>query len=308
MKSVQNRQFATAALLICAILAAIVSPLYVVGWDLDAFRVTANDELKAKIQLWLFLISSQAAVWVLCLFYLAAALKKFAASISFRKHVLDATIPFAIPALVLTTLIWLGGNATPPIPPPKLGDYDIHVLQGFGQLGVAVAALAIWVMYVVRSWLLAQMESAASESEKVKHLIRSREETFRLIFIAAIILGLGTLAGAALRNAGNADKANGPNFFPEEYVILFGAIYSLALVIVYAPVQSSLIQAGTTLRDSLLKDPPVSGEAVKTWYETRQKLEEALGLSLNEASTFGTPLVTLLPLLSGWLGNLLGKK
>jgi len=289
-----------------ALAAAVVAPLYVTNWNGEVFARVAQDPLKPKIQLWIFMIGCQGVWWVLCAVYLGWSLKTLAhLTTQLWRHAIQATIPFVVPVIaMLAYFCWARGSARP-IPPDRLASCDIHHLPIFALGGIGIATFAIWQIYLIQSLRLEQQRSEGLGPETVKQLLEDRESTTHLLFVAATTLGLGVLATATFRNAVNADKRS--DFFPREYVIIYGAQFSLLLVALYLPVQVSLYRCAYELRNKLFNDLALDRDSVDKWCEARRKFDDMMGLDLGVQSLIGAPLITLLPLLTGWIGNLLGK-
>jgi len=249
---------------------------------------------------------AQAALWVVCVCYLVAALKDLVRRTDFpRQYLLSAALALLPAGVVLLFLAMKQSLIHSPIPPATLGPYTITNLPFFGSTGMFVAGWAVWEMYVVCSILRGEFKDKPSDG-RMKLYIELREIMLRLLFIAGVVLALGTLAGAALRNAVNADK--GENYFPQEYVVIYGGLYSLLLLAAYAPLYGSFFVVGVKLREGAIGEAPATGEDFKTWREKRDALNDSLGLTLSGASALGPPLSALLPLLSGWAVSLLGAK
>jgi hypothetical protein len=130
----------------------------------------------------------------------------------------------------------------------------------------------------------------------------------RLFFIAAGVLGLGTLATAAFRTAVISQKGAGP--FPSEYVFLFGAIYSLFLLAAYIPVRVGLWQDANNLYHSIVHEPPraASLDTLKSWFDNRDKVQASLSLSLTDLSALIGPAYSLIPIFAAAIAHLAAGK
>src|SRR5258708_39793396 len=103
-----------------------------------------------------------------------------------------------------------------------MGGSDIPRVQWFGTIGMLVGGWAVWEMYFLRSLWEVEFTSAKPLGEKIVKHMELREDVLRLLLLAAVVLALGTIAGAALRNAVNSDQYSG--CFAEEYIIIYGAV------------------------------------------------------------------------------------
>ena len=294
-------------LLIGMIGAGIVAPHFVTGWRGGVFQVVAGDTLLPKIQLWLTLIIAQAALWVASSFYLVATLGRLIRTMASPSQYIRAGFVSLLPAgLVLLVFVLKQQVHRAPVPPDKLGDYSILNLPAFAGVGAAVAGLAVWGMYVICSVWQGESNTLLMEAGKITRYVELRESVLRFLFVAGVIMALGTVASAALRNAVNAER--GPNYFAQEYVIIYGALYSILLLAAYVPVYATFFITGAKLRESLCGEQPVSAADFKPWKETRDAINETLGLTLSGAAALGPLVSALLPLFSGWATSLIEAK
>lgn len=289
------------------IVAAFVAPFFVTGWNPQAFQVVANDPLLPKIQLWLTIIIAQAVLWVGCVGYLAATLARTNSTTSEPGRHMRAAALALLPVFVLLAFLGLKQSLVhSSIPPRELGGFDITNLPTFAGFGELVAGWTVWQMYVIRSiWQFKSSQENEDGSKFVRYL-ELREDVLRLLLLAGVVLSLGTLATAALRNAVNFEKRT--DYFPEEYVVMYGALYSLLLLLAYLPVYTTFFASAVKIRTRLCGEPPPNIMDFKSWNETREALSEKLGLTLTSASALGPPLSALLPVIAGWAVHLLEAK
>ena len=271
---------------------AVVSPAIVARRRIKDIWTPTGNSGDAAIQVWFFLIAAQAAVWVFSLTYIVSVFPKIAIGIR-----LFSTW---FPVFLFLAAIQLRSRDAA-FPPKKIGTWDISRLPKFGITGVAVASLALWMMYLV--WV-----TRGSDSGTVLGYVELYNNLHRLFFIAAGILGLGTLATAAFRTAVVSQEVADP--FPSEYVFLFGAIYSLFLLAAYIPVRVGLWQDANTLYHSIVHEPPgaASLDTLKSWFENRDKVEASLSLNLTDLGTLVGPAYALIPIFAAAIGHLAGGK
>jgi hypothetical protein len=294
-------------MLIAVVVFSGLAPLFVTGWRFDVFRVNLGDPLQPKIQLWLMCIIAQAALWVLCVFYLVSDLVRMRAGMIVPARSMKAASTMLLPpGLLLIALVAQQFLRPPALPPRNLGNYDISHLHWFGAMGMLVAGWAVWQMYWTSSVWEAEFASSEPRPGKIARYLELREDVLRLLLLAAGVLALGTIAGAALRSAVNCDRHS--DYFAEEYVIIYGAVYSLLLLVAYVPVYAKFFTTGTQLRALLCGEPPESAVEFKLWKETRDAINDSMGLTLSSAAALGPPLSALLPVLAAWAASLLGAK
>jgi hypothetical protein len=282
-----------------SLLCAIAAPGYVTSWDY-AFAVArpANAEF-ARAQTWFFLLAVQGAAWALCLAFLVDSLRAVWSCYHGRVRRLLALVvlPTLLPAAAL--FLYLGAAGTQ-LRPCSLAGITLPQGVPFAMFGTAIALVAVAGMFLVRSALV---ERADTMPVDVEAYLVLRSHLNALLCIAAVILSLGILGTAVLRSAVNAERG-GPHF-PADYVILYGGIYTLLLLIAYVPVKTSLWYAGADLVHSIMRQPPVESGAIAKWLEDKEKLEKAFNLDITSASALIGPIAVVLPLLSGWLSVLL---
>jgi hypothetical protein len=305
-KSYEPR-FTPIVLLISLVVLAGMSPLFVTGWRLDVFQVRPGDLLQPKIQLWLMCVIAQSALWVLCIFYLAWDLARVKAGMTVPLRSMKAASTMLLPpGLLLIAVVGQQFLRPPALPPRILGGYDISRLHWFGAIGMLVAGWAVWQMYWTSVVWEAEFASTEPQSEKIAKYLERREDVLRLLLLAALVLTLGTIAGAALRSAVNTDRHS--DYFAEEYVVIYGAVYSLLLMVAYVPVYTKFFTTGLELRKQLCGEPPESAADFKPWKETRDAIDDSMGLKLSSAAALGPALSALLPVLAAWAASLLGAK
>src|ERR1051326_3235204 len=278
-----------------------LAPLFVVGWHGDILVPRSGDLGQAKVQLWAISIALQAVFWLYCLIYLNYNWKQLNASRHFAKAWHDAAWICIVPAAVLVGYISVTIRHQSSLPPLSIGSYPITNLRFFGSTGVLIVGIALWQMFVTRSLFLLHWTGLTNSEEKIACLLEFRRKYTWLLFIASLVLALGTLASAAMAAAANAFDTG---IFPGEYPVGYGAWYSLLLLIMYFPVQGSYVSLVRSLISDLLGAPPKQVEDLKKWSENSTKLEGIFGIDVSKSSMLGPLLSTLLPLISGWISKL----
>jgi hypothetical protein len=148
--------------------------------------------------------------------------------------------------------------------------------------------------------------SDTARDTAIKDLFLLREQLERLLAIEGAIIGAAVLATAALRNAVLAygEKVETEaTWFPPEYVLIYGAAFSILLALVWAPIYSLLITVSGRLRDAAIGGHPAN-ESWTDWHERRKKFEDFLGLQTTATANFRSGVAILTPLASGLLGLL----
>jgi len=92
--------------------------------------------------------------------------------------------------------------------------------------------------------------------------------------------------------------------YPVSYVIIYGLVFTLLLLLVYLPTHLTLAQASRELRDSLC--PLNSLSTLKDTVERRKSLDEILQTNIGLTQNLKSGLVTLAPLISSLVVSVLG--
>jgi hypothetical protein len=283
-----------------ALASAVAAPLYVVSGDLRFAVPAANDERLARAQLWFLLVGLQAAVWAMCAVHVVAAAgeiwRRYAGPV--RRILVDVVLPTGLLAGVLCA--WhLGAGAD--LRPDRLGGLPLNRGVPVAVFGIAVAVAAVAGMFLARLALVADRETAPPALAAYA-FFAPRFHVF--LYSAALILSLGILGSAALRSAMNAEK-RAAGFFPAEYVILYGGMFTVLLLIAYVPVKTAFWRYGAELVDLVMGPPPTSRAELVKWVEDRATLQRSLDLDLSTASALLGVVAAGLPLLCGWVSVLL---
>src|SRR5262249_49753578 len=137
----------------------------------------------------------------------------------------------------------------------------------------------------------------------VAGFLRLRELVHRSLLLVGTLIAGAILGAGALRNAVNAFYH--PNYFPIEYVLLYGAFFSLVLLAIYPPTYNQLQLSGRWLVEHYAKwcdpdDPRWDGSVAK-----RGQLVSLLQLELSLTGSLQAGVAILAPLGTALLGLLL---
>jgi hypothetical protein len=300
-----SRRSVPLALLIVAAAAAVAAPLIATGFDFRIFTLEATSAA-AKAQLWLILLGVEAAVWVLIVAWMAQIIKMIRSISPLpAKMLLTQTV---LPLLILSLpafLSTLGGRGHSHIPPSELPPYSISNLPVIGRTGILVAMLCVFTMYMSRCAAVLSA-SGTGLGLRMQALIELHTYMRTSLLCASATLGLGTLAGAALRDSANA--AAGKDIFPAEYVIAYGVTFSIFLALAYFPIQWQFFQLGSELVREYAGTPGESPESTSTWYEKTTKAQAMLGTGWTGLTGISSALLALGPAMLGLISHLLSAK
>ena len=140
--------------------------------------------------------------------------------------------------------------------------------------------------------------------EALVEYLRLRGDLRRFLDTAAAIIAAATLSTGGLRAAVVAKVHDAE--FPPEYVLYYGAFFSLLLALVYAPALLACRATGRRLADALLPLPATAPESWAGWHADRGALEALLELDAATSKGMRTGLALIAPLLGSAIGLLLG--
>jgi hypothetical protein len=253
------------------------------------------------------LIGVQGAFWAIVLPYMLAWIwdlrpRGANAGGAFLARVALPAVAVAVTIAVLLKLAEL--NTSTWWPPAALNGVPIGNLKYFTIVGIAVAAIAICGMFVV-NWRMAadagRRKDGVLDVERYLALCRFLDS---FLLLAALILGLGVLATAFLREAYNASQT--AHALPKWSVIAFGALYSVFLALYYGACRLQFLAQGNRLLDALTGPPPKTRSAVLNWADARASLSDVLRLRLHGLSAFGESFSVAIPFVTGIITSLLG--
>ena len=270
----------------------------------DATAFTSTGEYG----LWLFLLCAMTALWAVALLPLAVSLRivwRFGEGNWGR--VIASTVSLAVVLLLIAVGSRFVSTSFPEInyPFPTHGA-KLMVIAGIGSAiaivgGLGMALVDAGLTQVARD----DLSSEAARDTAIPHLFLLREQLERLLAIEGAILGAAILQVAALRNAvlayGETPEAE-PTSFPPQYVLIYGAVFSILLALLWTPIYSLLIAAGARLRDAATKR--AANESWIDWHERRKTFEDLVGLQTTATASFRSGVAILTPLASGLLGLL----
>ena len=270
----------------------------------DATAFTSTGEYG----LWLFLLCAMTALWAVALLPLAASLRtvwQFGEG-NWRRAIVS-TVSLAVVLLLIAVGSRFVSTSFPEInyPLPSHGA-KLMVIAGVGSAIAIAGGLGMALVHAGLTQVACDdLSSEAAQDRAIPRLLLLRGQLERLLAIEGAILGAAILQAAALRNAVLAygDKAEAePTSFPPEYVLIYGAAFSILLALVWAPIYSLLIAAGARLRDASTKR--AENESWIDWHERRKRFEDFVGLQTTASASFRSGVAILTPLASGLLGLL----
>src|SRR5919204_2007616 len=294
---VRRKQLELSALIALAVFGAAIGLgiVSVDGWA-SKHKLTHSGEFR----LWLFLIAAQTALWAIgAAFLLAPEVRRPVEDywVAARRHVVASVVAAAIPLVAFVAYASLSSHLDYPFP-----DHPYKVLA-LSLIGSCVALIGVAELALVKFAL--ESGHAGGRSADVKRYLALRALLQRVLTVQGAIVGAAALSAGALRNAVVAYTGH-KSSFPREYVLLYGAFFTLLLAVWYTPVYLKLLEVG---RANLEAACPLEEPKSPGWlpaYEKRKKLEEHLQLEVATSASFRAGVAILAPLASALVALLLG--
>jgi hypothetical protein len=299
-----------AILLIAALGAAVGVATIYVDWPFpektDAFTSTG------EYALWAFLFTVQTALWALALIPFLASLEELWRFGRWRRTIV-ITLSAAVAVAAFLAATW-GAELDSPLPNHE---WKLRLIV---SVGAAVALVGGLGMALVHDGALrlaeAPLDDESARRAAIGEYLLLREHLQRLLAVEGAIIGAAVLTTAAMRNAilAYADKVMDKPWqfppgtdvptFPAEYVLIYGATFSILLALLWAPIYARLVAAGARLRADAVGEEPAPGESWLDWYGRRKQMDGVLGLEASALANFRAGVAILTPLASGLLGIL----
>ena len=209
----------------------------------------------------------------------------------------------ALPFLVITVLLFSVPAVSWPLWGQTVKTRALTVIAG-----VVVGVPSLFGMALVQRRVSRQVRTPVTP-EAVQVAVAARAQLLRFLSVAGAVIGLAVLAAGALR------KATVPQFvpdseLPQEGILLYGALFTGVLLVVYAPAHLALKRLGMHIRDQyfpLADMPAPDSDSFKGWLEKRSALEAALQLAVTPSQQLQASLFILAPLLSAVVTSLVPK-
>jgi hypothetical protein len=186
----------------------------------------------------------------------------------------------------------------------------ITFLVGYSFLAVLPAALSMLLIHSSIQEIFVKIKTTTQNESRSLALINELQ-TYRdtlqgLLTMVGAILSMIPITSAGLRANLIAANPQIEQIYPISYVIMYGLVFTLLLLLIYIPTHLTLSQAGRELRDSLC--PLNSLSTLKDTLEKRKSLDELLQTNIGLTQNLKSGIVTLAPLVSSLVVSLLGIK
>ncbi len=184
----------------------------------------------------------------------------------------------------------------------------ITFLIGCSFLATLPEALSMVLIYSSVQEISLKIKAPAQNENQSFFLLNElqsyRETLQSILMMVGAILSMIPIITAGLRANLIAAHPQIEPTFPVSYVIIYGTVFTLLLLLVYIPTHLTLSQASRELRDSLC--PLNSLSTLKDTVEKRKSLDELLQTNIGLTQNLKSGVVTLAPLVSSLVVSLLG--
>jgi hypothetical protein len=223
----------------------------------------------------------------------------------------SVAVLFAFSRRLLPPDVMEGRNKLPKVWPLYHYELRINLIVGLELAVGIVGVIAIWVVGLRLDRLYRNREDAPTEVD-VKEYVRLRQTLTTALAAVAAIVGLGTLATGALRNAilalnSYATKDTTPFEFDEQYVLVYGLFFTGLLAISFLPSFFAMRSAGIRIREASLPLLPPTDKDFGARVDARKSLDEFLQIAVSATASFKTSVAILTPLATALVGLLLPK-
>jgi hypothetical protein len=173
----------------------------------------------------------------------------------------------------------------------------IALLLGVGLFSVSLPVIIT--MWLIQIALQKEFAGNKFDKEHIDKFIGLRDDLSLMVRILGVSIGLLMLAAAALRKTLIVSGAISPDAYPIVSVSLYGAYFTLLILILYLPIYMSLNAVGNRICDTVASLPsPNSADWTKE-YSKRKDFQELLQLNSLGLQNWQSGLAILIPLLSG---------
>ncbi len=173
-------------------------------------------------------------------------------------------------------------------------------------LPLEYASTKIFVLMTVGSISEKFKEMTLSE-EDIQTYICYRDYLQRFLLALGVLLGIFILTGAALRKAFIATGAASVDTYPQIYLLLVGAYYTLLIALVYFPTYTTLVATGNNILEHYFALPAPDASSWNDVNTKRKAFEELLELKVTGEQRFLTNITILAPFV-GSIFSLLADK
>jgi hypothetical protein len=192
-----------------------------------------------------------------------------------------------------------------------LSHYELKVGVVVG-LVLAMGLLSVFGIWIAGLRADRLFRGDVDTGRELADLLHLRRTLTMLLGCVATGIGLATLATGALRQAvlamnGLLAPGATPLAFDQQYVLLYGLVFTGLLAVAYTPSFLALREAGARLRESTLPLLPPGDPAFGERVDARKRLDDFLELSVSATASFRATVAILTPLASALVGLLLPK-
>lgn len=190
---------------------------------------------------------------------------------------------------------------------PRGHSTRMSILALYTFLTALPALLGIILVHSGAQEVSQKIENAGNDANSLFPLINEmlslRSILQNYLAILGVVLSMIPINTAGLRAILIALDPNNEQAFPVTYVITYGLIFTLILLLIYIPAHLALSETSRKLRDRL--HPLGSVESLKSDLEQRKALDELLQTNIGIAQNLKAGLITLAPLVASLISSLL---
>lgn len=191
----------------------------------------------------------------------------------------------------------------------------VNIFTAIGVAGFLPSGVGLWwVLIEARRLGRAANESRHVEADTLQAFIRYEEAAQSFLAFGGAAVAAGVAQASALRRALIGSGIIQEIDYPPEMVLLYGALFAIALAIIYLPTALTLRLTGRKICDlaalRMLPTGPHPDE-ISRWvelYDCRERVGKALGLHLGVWARIQLTLGLLAPVLVAMFGSIMPGK
>ena len=183
------------------------------------------------------------------------------------------------------------------------------VIYTYAALAFFPVMFCILLIYYRAESMSKNIGLIANDNEKIRIFIQEyfnyRNLLQACLMTAGILLSLNPIITSAFFQIWKEIGVFTTENFPFQILVVYGLVFTLLLILIYAPTYITLTNVGRELRDTKY---PLNIDALESTLKNRKMLDDLLQTNIGITENLRNGIFTLSPLVTGLLAGLLGLK
>jgi len=248
-----------------------------------------------KYLVWISSIVIQPVIWAVLLFPVTAIIIKLKEELKPEMNLLPSFILLLTSFVIFILITYLTFEKYFVRPESMIVDHllKFRTITTIGQI--------VGLYYLFGAVLISKvcMKNISDKNYSISNYRRLRSYLDAIINFTGIIFSLGVIASILQSKA-----LNDENKFPAEFIISFGMMNSLIILLVFLPAHFILLYYGRQILENKYTIKDSNSEAEIELLNKQNEVSKNLNLSLGLTQTFKTALVILSPVISSLIPKL----